>query len=51
MRRYEAGAVQLELEEPVPLPLHCLVFLAVHVLGPVLWALGWLAYQIRGPRE
>lgn len=52
MRRYGAGSIQLELEEPVPAHLHCLVFVLVHVLGPVLWAGSWLAHHLRGgPRE
>lgn len=51
MRRYEAGSIQLELEEPVPWHVHCLVFVAVHVLGPALWAFSWAMYHIRGPRE
>jgi len=48
VRRYEAGALQLELEEPVPFWLHCVVFVTVSVVGPVLWAWSYLAYHLRG---
>lgn len=50
MRRYESGAVRFELEEPVPAPLHCLVFMLVHLAGPVLWAVSWVAWHLRGRR-
>ena len=46
----KSGALAVETEG-VPWPLVAIMFVLVHLMGPPLWALSWVMYKIRGPRE
>lgn len=49
--RIEAGALKVDAEGLNPV-VTALVFVLVHILGPILWVFSWIAYHIRGgPRE
>lgn len=43
----KAGALAVETEG-VPWPLVALLFVLVHVFGPLLWVGSWVVYKVRG---
>jgi len=42
----KAGALAVQTEG-VPWPLVCVLFVLVHVFGPILWLFSWVAYHLR----
>ena len=46
----QAGALKVETEG-LPWPLVACLFVGVHVMGPILWVVGWVRYKIGGDGE